>query len=150
MEVDAMILDFCMLSFKPAFSLFFPLKRLFSSALLSAIGGIICISQVVDISPGNPDSRLYLIQPGWMMYSACQIISRVTIYTLDILLSQFWTSPLFISGSNCCFLSCIQDSQETGKVVWYSHLLKSFPVCCDPHSQRLEHSQSSRCFSGIL
>ena len=26
------------------------------------------------------------------------------------------------SGSNCCFLTCIQVSQETGKVVWYSHL----------------------------
>ena len=23
-------------------------------------------------------------------------------------------------------------------------------VCCDPHSQRLEHAQWSRCFSGIL
>ena len=21
-------------------------------------------------------------------------------------------------------------------MVWYSHLLKKFPVCCDPHSQR--------------
>ena len=20
-------------------------------------------------------------------------------------------------------------------MVWYSHLLKNFPVCCDPHSQ---------------
>ena len=28
---------------------------------------------------------------------------------------------------NCCFLTCIQVSQETGKVVWYSHLLKNFP-----------------------
>ena len=32
-----------------------------------------------------------------------------------------------MSGSNCCFLSCTQVSQETGKVVWYSHLLKNFP-----------------------
>ena len=29
-------------------------------------------------------------------------------------------------GSNCCFLTCIQVSQETGKVVWYSHLFKNF------------------------
>ena len=28
---------------------------------------------------------------------------------------------------NCCFLTCIQISQEAGKVVWYSHLLKYFP-----------------------
>ena len=26
-----------------------------------------------------------------------------------------------------CFLTCIQISQEAGKVVWYSHLFKNFP-----------------------
>ena len=31
------------------------------------------------------------------------------------------------SGSNCCFLTHIQISQEASKVVWYSHLLKNFP-----------------------
>ena len=31
-----------------------------------------------------------------------------------------------MSDSNCCFLTCIQISQEAGKVVWYSHLLKNF------------------------
>ena len=30
-------------------------------------------------------------------------------------------------SSNCCFLNCIQISQEAGQVVWYSHLLKNFP-----------------------
>ena len=38
-----------------------------------------------------------------------------------------------MSGSSCCFLTCIQVSQETGKVIWYSHLFKNFPVCSDPH-----------------
>ena len=33
----------------------------------------------------------------------------------------------FMSGSNCCFLTCIQISQEGGQVVWYSHLFKNFP-----------------------
>ena len=32
-----------------------------------------------------------------------------------------------MSGSNCCFLTCIQISQESGKVVWYSHLFQNFP-----------------------
>ena len=32
-----------------------------------------------------------------------------------------------MSGSNCCFLTSILISQEAGKVVWYSHLLKNFP-----------------------
>ena len=33
----------------------------------------------------------------------------------------------FMSSSNCCFLTCIQISQETGQVVWYSHLFQNFP-----------------------
>ena len=32
-----------------------------------------------------------------------------------------------MSDSNCCFLTSMQISQETGKAVWYSHLLKNFP-----------------------
>ena len=32
-----------------------------------------------------------------------------------------------MSGSNCCFLTCIQVSQEAGNVVWYSHFFKDFP-----------------------
>ena len=28
--------------------------------------------------------------------------------------------------SNCCFLICIQISQEAGQVVWYSHLFQNF------------------------
>ena len=32
-----------------------------------------------------------------------------------------------MSSSNCCFLTCIQISQEAGEVVCYSHLLKNFP-----------------------
>ena len=33
----------------------------------------------------------------------------------------------FMSGSNYCFLTCMQISQEAGKVDWYSHLFKNFP-----------------------
>ena len=32
-----------------------------------------------------------------------------------------------MSGSNCCFFTSIQISQEEGKVFWYSHLFKNFP-----------------------
>ena len=48
------------------------------------------------------------------------------IYSLDVLLSQFGTNLLF-HVQFCCFLTCIQISQEAGQVVWYSHLLKNFP-----------------------
>ena len=33
----------------------------------------------------------------------------------------------YMSGYNCCLLTCIQASQEAGKMVWYSHILKNFP-----------------------
>ena len=39
-----------------------------------------------------------------------------------------------MSGSNCCFLTCIQISQEAGKVIWYSHLFKNFPQSVMIHS----------------
>ena len=39
-----------------------------------------------------------------------------------------------MSSSNCCFLTCIQVSQETGQVVWYSHLLQNFPQFFVIHS----------------
>ena len=32
-----------------------------------------------------------------------------------------------MSSSNCCFLTCIQVSQEAGQVVWCSHLFQNFP-----------------------
>ena len=32
-----------------------------------------------------------------------------------------------MSSSKCCFLTCIQISQEAGQVVWYSHLFQNFP-----------------------
>ena len=32
-----------------------------------------------------------------------------------------------MSSSNCCFLTCIQVSQQAGQVVWYSHLFQNFP-----------------------
>jgi len=32
-----------------------------------------------------------------------------------------------MSSSNCCFLTCIQISQDAGQVVWYSHVSQNFP-----------------------
>ena len=32
-----------------------------------------------------------------------------------------------MSSSNCCFLTCIQISQEASQMVWYSHLFQNFP-----------------------
>ena len=39
-----------------------------------------------------------------------------------------------MSSSNCCFLTCIQISQEAGQVVWYSHLFQNFRQFVDIHT----------------
>ena len=65
-----------------------------------------------------------------MMYSAYKLISRMTIYSFYILLSQFWTSLLF----HVQFLLLLLDLNtgfsggRYGNIiqVWYSHLSKSF------------------------
>ena len=51
----------------------------------------------------------------------------MTIYSLDVLLFLLGTVYCSMSSSNCCFLTCIQISQEAGQVVWYSHLFQNFP-----------------------
>ena len=51
----------------------------------------------------------------------------MTIYSLDVLLFQLKLVCCSMSSSNCCFLTCIQISQEAGQVVWYSHLFQNFP-----------------------
>ena len=51
----------------------------------------------------------------------------MTIYSLDVLLSYLQPVCCSMSSSNCCFLTCIQVSQEEGQMVWYSHLFQNFP-----------------------
>ena len=51
-------------------------------------------------------------------------MSRVTIYSLDLLLSNFEPVSCSMSASNCCFLTCIHVSQV---VVWYFNIFKKFP-----------------------
>ena len=157
MGPDAMTFIFWMFSFKPAFSLssFTLIKRLFSSSSLSAIKVVssaylqLLIFLLAIVIPAFAS-----LSPAFhMTYSAYKLNKQG-----DNI--QPWCTPFPIWNQsvapyqtrNCCFLTCIQISQGAGKAVWYSHLLKNFPVCCDPHSQRLWCSQESRsrCFSGIL
>ena len=66
--------DLSFLNVKPAFSLssFTFIERLFSS--LSTIkGGVICISEVIDISPSNLDSSLCFIQPSVSHDVLCRV-----------------------------------------------------------------------------
>ena len=39
-----------------------------------------------------------------------------------------------MSSSNCCFLTCIQVSQEASQMVWYSHLFQNIPQSVEIHT----------------
>ena len=59
----------------------------------------------------------------------------------------------FMSSSTCCFLTCIQISQEAGKVVWYYHLLKNFPQVAVIHTVKgfsIVNEAEVDVFPGIL
>ena len=48
-------------------------------------------------------------------------------YSLGTILSNFEPVCCSMLSSNCCFLTCIDVSQDAGKEVWYSHLFKNLP-----------------------
>ena len=51
----------------------------------------------------------------------------MTIYSLKYSFPFLEPVHCSTSSSNCCFLTCIQISQEAGQVVLYSHLFQNFP-----------------------
>ena len=52
----------------------------------------------------------------------------MTIYSLDVYsFSHLEPICCSMSISNCCFMTCIQISQEADQVILYSHLLQNFP-----------------------
>ena len=86
-----------------------------------------------------------------MMYSAYKL-KKIKIKTGWQCAALAYSFPNFepvhgsMSGSNCCFLTCIQVSQEAGLVVWYSHLFQNFLQFIVIHTVKdFGHSQWSRC-----
>ena len=51
----------------------------------------------------------------------------MTIYTFMYSFPDVEPVCCSTSRSHCCFLTCIQISQQAGQVVWYSHLFENFP-----------------------
>ena len=130
MGPDAMIFVFWVLSQLFPLSSFTFIKWLFSSSSFSAI-------RVVS----SAYLRLLIFLPA-ILIPACVSSSPefLMMYSAYMLNKQGdniqpWCTPFPIwnqsvgsmSSSNCCFLTCIQISQEAGQVVWYSHLFKNFP-----------------------
>ena len=76
------------------------------------------------------------IPPAWH-FAQCILHIRWQYTALSYSFPNFESVSCSMSGSNYYFLTCLQVSQEAGKVVWYSHLFKNFPICWNSHSQKL-------------
>ena len=120
--LDAMILVIWMLSFMPAYSLFsfIFIKTLFSFSLLSAIRVVasaylrLLIFLAATLIPACASSSLAF----QMMYSAYKLNKQGdNIQPWCALFSYLEPVCCSMSSSNCCFLTCIQVSQEAGQVV---------------------------------
>ena len=143
MGPEAMILVFWMLGFKSTFSLssFTFIKRLFFFAYCRK-RFVICISEVIFLSailiPAHASSSPAFL----MMYSAYKLNKQSDNIQLWHTPFLIWNQSVVLFSSKCCFLTFIQISQEAGEVVWYSHLLKNFPmcVCCDSQWKALAQS----------
>ena len=137
MGLGAMILVFWMLSFKPVF---FSLLFHFGQEALHFLPLEWCDLHIWGCWYFSQQSWFQLVTHPVQHFSWGTLhrskISRVTIYSLVILLPNF--EPIYCSmpSSNCCFLTCIQISQEAGQVVWYSHLFKNFPHFVVIHTVR--------------
>ena len=81
--------------------------------------GVICISEIIDICPGNLDSSLCFIQTGISHDVLCIEVKWAGWQYIALMYSFPDLEPVccYMSSSNCCFLTCIQISQEAGKVV---------------------------------
>ena len=62
-----------------------------------------------------------------MMYSAYKL-NKQGGNNAALVHSSSYLEPVCcsMSCSNCCFLTCVQISQEAHQVVWYSHLFQNF------------------------
>src|SRR5574341_1030533 len=120
-----------MLSFKPTFSLstFTFIKRLFSSSSLSAIRVVssaylrLLIFLLAILIPACVSSS-----PAFLMtYSAYNLNKQGDNIQPGCTPFPIWNQSVVPCPVVTCFLTCIQVSQKTGQVVWYSHVFQSFP-----------------------
>ena len=133
MGPNAMIFIFWMLSFKPAFplSFFTFIKKLFSSSLSTkGVGSSAYLRLLIVLSAILIPACASSSQEFHMMYSAYKINEQGENKYIALMHAFPDLKPVccFMYSSNCCFLTCIQISQEPGKGFWYTHHLKIFPT----------------------
>ena len=86
--------------------------------------------KLMSIESVMPPSHLILCHPLLLLPA---IPPRIRVFSNESTLRMRWPKYWSFSFScsifsfNCCFLTCIQVSQEAGQVVWYSHLFQNFP-----------------------
>ena len=69
-----------------------------------------------------------LSSPAFLvMYSAYKLNKQGDTIALTYSFPNLEPVRCSMSGSNCCLLTCLQSSQEAGKMVWYSYHFKNFP-----------------------
>ena len=146
-----MILVFCMLRLKPAFSLssFTCIKRLFSYSLLDAISVVssaylklliflffLLISACVSSSPAFSKmcSAQKLNQQG----------DKCSSFFFFFSFPQFQTTCSSLSGSHWLFLDLDTGLSGGMQVVWYFHVFKNFLHFVVIHTVDFYHSQESR------
>ena len=120
---DAVILFFWMLSFKPTFwlSSFTFIKRLFSSSLLSAIRVVSsAYLRLLIFLPAILIPACASSSPAFhMMYSAYKLNKQSVNIQPSCTPFLIWNQTVVAcwNNSSCCFLTCIQISQEADQVV---------------------------------
>ena len=106
---DAMILVFWTLSLKPALSLSSLPSSRGSLAPLGFLPLEWCHLHICGCCCSSRLSWLQLVtHPAWHFSWCAQCIGNINRLTADspvVLLSQSWTSQLFMQGSDCCFLT---------------------------------------------
>ena len=126
-------LRFWMLSF--SLSSFTFLKRLFSSSSLSAIRVVSSAYLRLSIFLSA------ILIPACVSSSPAFLISRVTIYSLDTLLFLYGTSLFHVQFKLLFPVLHTDFSRGRSGGLVFPSLSEYSTVYCDPHSQRLWHSQ---------
>ena len=95
--------------------------------------------EVIDISPSNLDSTLCFFQRSVSHDVLCIEVKQAGWQYTALMYSFSYLEPVCcsMSSSNCCFLTCIQVSQEAGQVVWYSHLSEFSSLLCSTQLKAL-------------
>ena len=142
MEMNAMIFVFLMLSFKPNVSLssFTFIKRLFFTFCHK--GGVICISEVIDISPSNLDPSLCFIQPSVSHDVQFSSVAQLCLTLCDPWIAAHQASLSITNSQSSLKLMSIKSVIPSSHLILCHPLLLLPPI---PPSIRVFSNESTLC-----